>query len=121
MSNQTYVAIRTERRLFTVGFYKPDGDFETDSDFADTPDEREQMRARINYLNGGAPEPTAQHRKDFETEIERLTALAAQFDDATFKDIQKLIRAMRDSECALTEKIMYLSGSYQTLLTFLNQ
>ncbi len=44
-----YVYIRTEPNLWTVGFYKPDGKFEPDSDHAS----RENAAARVNYLNGG--------------------------------------------------------------------
>ncbi len=35
--------------LYTVGFYKPDGKFETDSDYPT----KHQARKRVNYLNGG--------------------------------------------------------------------
>jgi hypothetical protein len=34
---------------FSVGFYDPDGVFESDSDHGD----RSYARARVNYLNGG--------------------------------------------------------------------
>ena len=48
-----YVYIQTERNpsLWTVGFYKPDGNFEGDSDHSD----REEAAARVHYLNGGNP------------------------------------------------------------------
>lgn len=35
--------------LFTVGFYKPDGKFEPESDHG----KREEAAARVHYLNGG--------------------------------------------------------------------
>ena len=52
-----YVYIQTERNpaLFTVGFYKPDGSFETDSDH----NYRENAAVRVNYLNGGIDSDTA--------------------------------------------------------------
>ena len=44
-----WVYIQTERRIWTVGFYRPDGEFEPDSDH----DDRADAAARVNYLNGG--------------------------------------------------------------------
>lgn len=35
--------------LYTVGFYKPNGEWEPESDHAD----REEAAARVHYLNGG--------------------------------------------------------------------
>jgi len=43
-------------RLWTVGFYKPDGSFESESDHS----EQEHAAARVHYLNGGTgPQPHA--------------------------------------------------------------
>lgn len=44
-----YVYIRSEANLFTVGFYAPDGTWNTDSDW----DSRDKARERVHYLNGG--------------------------------------------------------------------
>lgn len=44
-----YVYIRSEPQLWTVGFYKPDGAFEPESDH----ETRERAAARVHYLNGG--------------------------------------------------------------------
>lgn len=46
-----YVYIQTEISpdLFTVGFYKPNGDWEGDSDHAS----REEAAEKVHYLNGG--------------------------------------------------------------------
>lgn len=44
-----WVYIRTEPQLWTVGFYDPDGKFQTDSDHGD----REEAAKRAHYLNGG--------------------------------------------------------------------
>ncbi len=44
-----YVYIESEPNLFTVGFYKPDGQWEPDSDHAT----RSEAAVRVNYLNGG--------------------------------------------------------------------
>lgn len=46
----SYVYIRTDPGLFTVGFYKPDGSFEPDSDHTD----QEEAAKRVAWLNGGA-------------------------------------------------------------------
>ena len=44
-----YVYIRSERHLWTVGFYDPDGMWHSESDHG-TP---EEAAARVHYLNGG--------------------------------------------------------------------
>jgi hypothetical protein len=40
---------QVKRELFTVGFYKPDGKFEPESDH----DSKQKAAARVHYLNGG--------------------------------------------------------------------
>jgi len=44
----TWVYIKSEPRLFTVGFYKPDGKWEPESDYSSA----DNAAARVNYLNG---------------------------------------------------------------------
>jgi hypothetical protein len=44
-----WVYRRTEPSLWTVGFYSPDGEWHTDSDYSD----REPAAQRVHYLNGG--------------------------------------------------------------------
>ncbi len=44
-----YVYIKSEPHLWTVGFYKPDGKFETESDHA----LQEEAAKRVRFLNGG--------------------------------------------------------------------
>lgn len=51
----TWVYIRSEPGLWTVGFYDPDGKWHPDSDYNDT----EQAAKRVHYLNGG-DRPTGQ-------------------------------------------------------------
>ena len=54
-----YVYIESERwreqgrlhQLFTVGFYKPDGKFEAESDHS----KAEEAANRVHWLNGGIP------------------------------------------------------------------
>jgi len=48
-----YVYIRSERTLWTVGFYRPDGTWEPESDHASP----EDAAKRVRYLNGGREEP----------------------------------------------------------------
>ena len=49
-----YVYIRSEPSLWTVGFYKPDGKFEPESDHDNTQD----AAARTAWLNGSrTPSP----------------------------------------------------------------
>lgn len=39
----------THEPLYTVGFYTPEGEWKTDSDW----DTREEAAERVHYLNGG--------------------------------------------------------------------
>ncbi len=52
MSSQSYVYIRSEPQLWTVGFYRPDGRFEPASDHV----KRDDAAKMVHYLNGGSPE-----------------------------------------------------------------
>lgn len=51
----TWVYQQTEPSLWTVGYYKPDGKWESDSDW----DDRDAAAERCRKLNGGNDEPTA--------------------------------------------------------------
>lgn len=44
-----YVYKRTEPELWTVGFYKPDGSWEPESDHGST----DEAASRVHWLNGG--------------------------------------------------------------------
>jgi hypothetical protein len=44
-----WVYIKTEPRLWTVGFYDPEGKFRPESDH----DDPEKAADRVHYLNGG--------------------------------------------------------------------
>lgn len=44
-----WVYILSEARMWTVGFYAPDGTWHTDSDWPT----REQAARQVHYLNGG--------------------------------------------------------------------
>lgn len=44
-----WVYRRTDNSLFTVGYYKPDGGWEADSDHQS----RESAAQRVHWLNGG--------------------------------------------------------------------
>jgi hypothetical protein len=48
MSNWVYIQSENSPPLFTVGFYRPDGAWEAESDHGT----REEAAARVNYLNG---------------------------------------------------------------------
>jgi len=45
----SYVYIRSEPSLWTVGFYKPDGEWKSESDHGST----EEAAERVHWLNGG--------------------------------------------------------------------
>ena len=47
----TWVYIQSEKSLYTVGFYSPEGAFVPESDH-NTPEEAAE---RVHYLNGGDP------------------------------------------------------------------
>lgn len=49
MDSITWVYIQSEPSLYTVGFYKPNGEWESESDH----DTRELAAKRVHYLNGG--------------------------------------------------------------------
>jgi hypothetical protein len=44
----SYVYIRTEPQLWTVGFYMPDGRFEPEADY----DNSDEAAERVAWLNG---------------------------------------------------------------------
>jgi hypothetical protein len=50
MSETTWVYLQSEPGLWTVGFYRPDGRWEPESDHST----REAAAERVHYLNGGA-------------------------------------------------------------------
>lgn len=51
----TWVYLRSEPGLYTVGFYDPRGGWHADSDY----DTTENAAARVHYLNGGDPTPAS--------------------------------------------------------------
>ena len=48
-TDQQWVYVQSEPGLWTVGFYDPDGEWQSDSDHSD----REPAAKRVHYLNGG--------------------------------------------------------------------
>jgi hypothetical protein len=46
-----YVYIKSEKDLWTVGFYKPNGDWTPESDH----DSQDKAADRVAYLNGHSP------------------------------------------------------------------
>ena len=47
-----YVYIESEHNLWTVGFYDPNGEWQSESDH----DDKEKAAERVHYLNGGRNE-----------------------------------------------------------------
>lgn len=66
--NTTWVYIKTEPGLWTVGFYAPDGEFHSDSDH----NSKEEAGERVHYLNGAICTP----QTDF-TKIEKASIMIA--------------------------------------------
>lgn len=62
VESENWVDDNGERQhLFTVGFYKPNGKFESDSDH----NNRGNAACRVNYLNGGIGDDLAHAVKTF--------------------------------------------------------
>lgn len=66
MSNVTWVYQQSEPNCYTVGFYAPNGEWHTDSDYSNSGAAAE----RVHYLNGGN-----EKTKALELEIEHLRAI----------------------------------------------
>lgn len=49
MSSNTWVYVKTESGLWTVGFYEPSGKWQPESDH----ETAEAAATRVHYLNGG--------------------------------------------------------------------
>lgn len=58
----SYVYMRTEAQLFTVGFYDPAGVWHSESDH----DSKEEASKRVHWLNGGCESVS---REDFEKRL----------------------------------------------------
>ncbi len=54
-----YVYIRSERTLWTVGFYDPRGNWQAESDH----ESKDAAAARVAYLNGGGSKPDDDDRE----------------------------------------------------------
>lgn len=68
----SYVYVRSEPQLFTVGFYTPEGKWEAESDHAT----RAEAAARVNFLNGGEPPPRVEVREANAMTPERMLNIA---------------------------------------------
>lgn len=64
-----YVYIRSEENLWTVGFYAPDGEWHSDSDYGYS--YREEAADRVAYLNG-AHSSLAERIERLEQRVEEL-------------------------------------------------
>ena len=70
-AKSTWVYIKSEPSLWTVGFYRPDGSWEAESDHSST----EQAVERIGYLNGrNDSERLRAQNRDLLAALERLTS-----------------------------------------------
>lgn len=56
----TWIYIKSEPNCYTVGFYRPDGKFEPESDHAHS----EDAALRVHFLNGGNSAPLAEGKGD---------------------------------------------------------
>jgi len=69
-----YVYIRSEPQLWTVGFYRPDGKWTSESDH----ETKEDAAARVRYLQGNGQLPSPQAVHGF---IERLSYAFREYDE----------------------------------------
>lgn len=76
----TYVYIKSEPQLYTVGHYDPTGKWHTDSDHND----RNEAAARAHYLNGG----TDRRARDIEEAARALLACAGRAEHWTDNERQ---------------------------------
>jgi hypothetical protein len=90
--NSSYIYIQTERNpaLFTVGFYRPDGRWEGDSDHSD----REEAADRVHWLNGGEKE--------------------TQVDNKIFNEIKEAFNQLNDESKKLAKRISNLEAETET-------
>jgi len=56
----SWVYLESEPRLWTVGFYDPNGEWHPESDHSD----REEAAKRVHYLNGGRQEDEARDPRE---------------------------------------------------------
>jgi hypothetical protein len=78
----SYVYIRSEPLLWTVGFYRPDGKFEPESDHGTS----EGAARRVAWLNGGAHVDRLESRiSELEQDTPQARRLQAEL-DATLAD-----------------------------------
>jgi hypothetical protein len=72
----SYLYIKSANGLYTVGFYRPDGSWEAESDFESI----EQAAARINYLNGGLGESLESLVRALEAISKHVSAIELELD-----------------------------------------
>lgn len=56
----SWVYVRSEPGVYTVGFYDPNGKWQPEGDYPD----RESAAERVAYLNGGNPRPTEERKHE---------------------------------------------------------
>ena len=60
-----YVYIKSEPNLYTVGFYKPDGTWEPESDY----ENREDAANRVHWLNSTKPRSRLSERVPYKNMV----------------------------------------------------
>jgi hypothetical protein len=72
----SYIYIKSEPALYTVGFYRSDGSWEPESDFHSSA----EAARRVHYLNGGLGESLEPLVHTLETIAKRLQAIENELD-----------------------------------------
>lgn len=90
----TWVYIKSETRLWTVGFYRPDGNWEAESGYASA----EAAAERVHYLNGGSD-----HKVD-----DALKRLEDTITDSNDKIDNAMVNAVKRLEDAISAAALYI-------------
>lgn len=76
-----YVYIKTERHLYTVGFFAPDGTWIAEGDYASS----DEAAQRVAYLNGGGD-----HYLDLTKRVTALEDAPRQFAESAYRIGQRI-------------------------------
>lgn len=118
MSSQNYIYLQTEKSLWTVGFFKPNGCFQPEKDFGIDEGGADAAARRVHWLNGGCDYDTdaKQTEKDATAEIEQCREWAGKFGGKTLSSVESIIRSMDVAQFIETEKAMYFAGVKRLLV-----
>lgn len=112
-----YIYLQTEKHLWTVGFYAPDGSFQPEKDFGIDEGGAEAAARRVAWLNGGGSN-SEKAVKDLEATVGEVLSWADKFDARTGNDIVKIVAEMSVANFPATEATMFFNGLKRALILF---